>query len=91
MVNSLMVDEQTPWISGVRHPYRNPYASNLKLSAKLSEFIQRIENGRFFTRIYVVSVVLKRTRNPGRALEEPESYDLPAFDLSRPNDTIGNI
>jgi hypothetical protein len=43
MDNSLMVDEQTLWISGVRHPLRKPYASNSRLPAKLSEFMQKYE------------------------------------------------
>jgi hypothetical protein len=43
MDNSLMVDEQTLWIPGVRHPCRKPYASNGKVPAKLSEFMEQLK------------------------------------------------
>jgi hypothetical protein len=41
MDNSLMVDEQTLWNSGVRPPSRKPYASISRLPAKLSKFLQK--------------------------------------------------
>jgi hypothetical protein len=41
MANSLLVDEQTRWISGVRTQLRKPYASSSLLAAMAPYYIQK--------------------------------------------------